>query len=146
MLPVWNPYHLCNINKIEMIQHRMARFVLGCPWRRDLTESITSMLSSLGWPSLQLRRKCARLTLLFKLLHNFLVISPEYLPVPSPVTTTRANHDFKFLHYKTSIDCYKFSFFPRTVPEWNALPSYIVNEQTLNSFKKSLYQYCNIII
>ena len=69
------------------------------------------MLSSLGWPSLQLRRKCARLTLLFKLLHNFLVILPEYLPVPSPVTTTKANHDFKFLHYQNSIDCYKFSFF-----------------------------------
>ena len=76
---LWDPYHLCNINKIEMIQHRVARFVLGCPWRRDLRDSITSILSSLGWPSWQLRRKCARLTLLFKLLHNFLVISPEYL-------------------------------------------------------------------
>ena len=142
---VWDPYHLCNVNKIEMIQHRAARFVLGCPWRKDFRDSITSMLSLLGWPSLQLRRKCARLTLLFKLLHNFLVISPEYLPVLSPVTTTRANHDFKFLHYQTSIDCYKFSFFPRTVPEWNALPPYIVNEQTLNSFKNSLYQYCKLI-
>ena len=142
---VWDPYHLCNVNKIEMIQHRAARFVLGCPWRRDFRDSITSMLSLLGWPSLQLRRKCARLTLLFKLLHNFLVISPEYLPVLSPVTTTRANHDFKFLHYQTSIDCYKFSFIPRTVPEWNALPPYIVNEQTLNSFKNSLYQYCKLI-
>ena len=129
-----------------MIQHRAACFVLGCPWRRDLRDSTTSMLSLLGWPSLQLRRKCARLTLLFKLLHNVLVISPEYLPVPSPVTTTRANHDFKFLHYQTSIDCYKISFIPRTVSEWNALPSYIVNEQTSDSFKKSLYQYCNIII
>ena len=129
-----------------MIQHRVTRFVLGCPRRRDLRDSITSMLSSLGWPSLQLRRKCARLTLLFKFLHNFMVISPEYLPVPSLVTTTRANHDFKFLHYQTSIDCYKFSFFPRMVPEWNALPSYIVNEQTLNSLKKSLYQYCNLIL
>ena len=131
MLPQFGiPYHLWNINKIEMIQHRAACFVLGCPWRRDFRDSITSMLSLLGWPSLQLRRKCARLTLLFKLLHNFLVISPEYLPVPSPVTTTRANHDVKFLHYQTSIDCYKFSFIPRTVPEWNALPSYNYSKWT----------------
>ena len=79
---VWNPCHLYNINKIETIQHRAARFVLGCPWRRDLRDSITSMVSSLGWPSLQLRRKCARLALLFNLVRNFLVISPEYLPVP----------------------------------------------------------------
>ena len=26
---VRDPYHLCNVNKIEMIQHRAARFVLG---------------------------------------------------------------------------------------------------------------------
>ena len=107
---VWDPYHICNINKIEMIQHRAAHFVLGCPWRRDHRDSITSLLSSLERPSLQLRRKCSRLTSLFMLLHNVLVISPEYLPVPLPVTKMRANHDFKFLHYQTSVDCYKFSF------------------------------------
>ena len=69
------------------------------------------MLSSLGWASLQLRRKGARLILLLKLLHILLVISPEYLQVPSPVTKMRANHDFKFLRYQTFVDCYKFPFF-----------------------------------
>ena len=64
---VWDPYHLHNINKIEVIQCRTACFVLGCPRKRDLRDNITSMLSSLGWLSLQLRRKCARFTLLFKL-------------------------------------------------------------------------------
>ena len=49
---VWDPYHRRNINKIEMIQHRVVYFVLGCPWIRDIKNSITSMLSSLGWPSL----------------------------------------------------------------------------------------------
>ena len=31
---IWDPYHLKDINKIEMIQHRAARFVLNRPWRR----------------------------------------------------------------------------------------------------------------
>ena len=35
---VWDPYLLCNINKIEMIQHRATHFVLGCPWRRDIRD------------------------------------------------------------------------------------------------------------
>ena len=61
---IWDPYHLKDINKIEMIQHRAARFVLSRPWRRNMRDSITEMLTSLGWPPLQLRRKCARLTLL----------------------------------------------------------------------------------
>ena len=32
------------------------------------------MLLTLGWPSLYLRRKCARLVLMFKLLHNLLTV------------------------------------------------------------------------
>ena len=40
-------YHLCNINKIEMIQHRTATFMLGCPWRRDIRDSITPLLHHL---------------------------------------------------------------------------------------------------
>ena len=64
------------------------------------------------------------------------IVSAEYLPVWSPVTKTRANHDFKFLHYQTSVNCYKFSFFSRIVPERSTIPSYTVIEQTLNSLKK----------
>ena len=49
---IWDPYHCNNINKIEMIQHRAARFVLNCPWRRDIRDGISSMLQLLGWPTL----------------------------------------------------------------------------------------------
>ena len=55
---VWDlyQYRLCNINKKgEMIHHRTAFFVLGCPWRRAIKDSITSMLSSLGCPLLHFR-------------------------------------------------------------------------------------------
>ena len=105
-----------------MIQHRAACYVLG--WEKNSRDSITAMLSSLRWPSLQLRIKWATLILLFKVLHGFLVISPEYLPVLS-MTKMRANHDFKFLHYHTSVDYYKTEvlLLPRTAPEWNSLPS-----------------------
>ena len=47
-----------------MIQHRAARFVLNKPWRRHHRDSITEMLNELNWPSLQERRKQARLILL----------------------------------------------------------------------------------
>ena len=32
-----------------------------------------------------------------------------------------------FIHYQTSIDNYKYAFFPRTVPDWNNLPARIVS-------------------
>ena len=69
-----------------------------------LIYGITDMLTSLEWPPLQLRRKCARLTLLYKIIHNLTEIPNSYLPTLSPVTITRSNHEQKFLHYHTSID------------------------------------------
>ena len=90
---------------------------------------------------LTLRRKCARLTLLYKIIHNLTEIPNSYLPTLSPVTITRSNHEQKFLHYHTSIDNYKYSFFPRTIPEWNGLPQDIINQQTIDSFKQLLYNH-----
>ena len=141
---ILDPYHQNNINKLEMIQHRAVHFVLGHPWRKSTRDSISSMLQSIGWPTLQLRRKCARLILMYKLLHNLLTIPTSYLPSPPPATMTRSSHDFKFLHYQPVLDCYKYSFIPRTVPEWNNLPLQIINGLTLNAFKKSLYNHFEI--
>jgi len=62
------------------------------PWRRNMQDSITEMLTSLEWPPLQLRRKCARLTLLYKIIHNLNEIPSSYLPTLSPVTIKYNNH------------------------------------------------------
>ena len=113
--------------ELEMIQHRAARFVLNQPWRRNVRDSISSLLSSLKWPTLQLRRESIRLILLHTIINNILQIPTNYLPTPSPITTTRSRNDMKFLHYQPTIDCFKYSFFPRTIPEWNQLPSDIAH-------------------
>ena len=47
----------------KAIQHRAARWVLG---RYDRLDSVTDMISSLKWRSLELRRSHARLCLLYK--------------------------------------------------------------------------------
>ena len=82
-------YHLKDINKIQMAQHRAARFILKQPWRRNVRDSISEMLESLKWPALEQRRKCARLTLLYKIIHDFIKIRTDYLPILSPITMTR---------------------------------------------------------
>ena len=33
---IWDPYHQTVVSKLEMIQHRAARFVLNKPWHRLL--------------------------------------------------------------------------------------------------------------
>ena len=46
---IWDPYTASNINRLEMIQRRSARYVLN---RHHNRSSVTSMLKQLKWPSL----------------------------------------------------------------------------------------------
>ena len=71
---IWDPYQQYAIDKLEMIQHRAARFVLNRPWKRHQRDSITDMLRELNWPSLQDRRKYARLILMYKVVNRLLIV------------------------------------------------------------------------
>ena len=51
--PIWDPFHHNLINQLEMIQHRAARFVLNRPWTRGHHDSITEMLCTLEWTTLE---------------------------------------------------------------------------------------------
>ena len=59
--PIWDPYQHKLIYKLEMIQHRAARFVLNQQWSEHHRHSISEMLYNLNWPSLEAKRKQARL-------------------------------------------------------------------------------------
>ena len=122
-----------------MIQHRAACFVLRKAQRRNVRDSVSSMLAELQWPSCTISK--AKVCKINLIIHNIVSIPPTYLPVPTPLSSTRSNHGQKFLHYHTSVDCYKFSFFPRTVPEWNDLPARIVQSNSLDTFKEYLHEY-----
>ena len=117
---------------------------LNQPWRRNVRDSINSLLSSLKWPTLQLRRESARVILFYKIINHILQILINYFSTPSPVITTRSRNDMKFLHYQPIINYFKYSFFPRTIPEWNRLSSGIVHADIFDSFKNLLYQYYNM--
>ena len=48
---IWGPYQQESIKKLEMVQHRAARFVTNTPHRRTEENqiSITGMIQELGW-------------------------------------------------------------------------------------------------
>jgi len=50
---VWSPHLVEDINKIEMVQHHAARIVHNNFTR---TASVTTMLTQLNWPTLDLSR------------------------------------------------------------------------------------------
>jgi len=119
---VWDPYYNSHIQQLEKVQRRAARWINNDYSRFS---SVTAMLNELSWPSLQTRRKISRLQILHKILNNQLAISipPYYL---QPTRTTRSYHQLHFIIPSSSTTSYQFSYFSRTMKEWNTLPLHII--------------------
>ena len=63
--------------------------------------------------------------------------SSEYVAVNSN-RLTRNKHDKTMNEFFCHSDVYMYSFFPRTVTEWNKLPSQLVNEDCPVAFSDGL--------
>ena len=132
---VWDPHLKKDIAALESVQRRAARFV-----KHDYrsTSSVTAMLQDLGWKNLADRRKDLRLALLFKIVHGHVKVSADTLGLKPPTRSTRAQHQHKFQIPRATTNELKHSFVNRTVPEWNSLPAYIAEADSVSSFKTKL--------
>ncbi|KAI8504923.1 hypothetical protein Bbelb_170320 [Branchiostoma belcheri] len=114
---IWDPYLRKDIDTLEMVNRRAARFVTSNHRRQDV--SVTALLHDLRWPSLQSRRQQARLVMMYKITNGLVAIPPSRL-IPA-VARTRANHAHKYKTLRPHCDIAKYSFYARTIPEWNNL-------------------------
>ena len=131
----WDPYQKNHIELLNKVQSRAARFC--CNDYRN-TSSVSSMVKNLSWPSLADRRTVVRLAELHKIVHGSSPISGEGI-LRKPIRSNRSNPSgMSFINLSSRLDCYKFSFFPRTVRDWNVLPPKIKNMSSLDSFKGSI--------
>jgi hypothetical protein len=89
------------------------------------------MLATLEWKSLQDRRKDARLGMLYKIV-NDKVKGDRLVP---PLRLTRNMHQLSFQIPSSRSDYRTFSYFPRTIRDWNSLPPDIVSAKALDAFK-----------
>jgi hypothetical protein len=131
---VWDPHTLKNIKRLEGVQHRAARFVVhNYSWEA----SGAALASDLSWPTLEQRRAEARLSNMYKLTHNLMDIDPtQYLT--AGCRRTRSNHPYKYRQVQTSHNYYAYSYFPRTIVQWNRLPGNIVLTENLEAFRGAL--------
>ena len=49
-----------------------------------------------------------------------------------------ASHESQYTRYFAYSDALKNSFFPRTIPVWNSLPSSVVSSKTIEEFKAQI--------
>ena len=121
-------------NRIEMVQHRAARYVVN---RYHNTSSVTSMLEDLKWPTLEERRQRARLVLMYKIVNGLVKIdATDRLVQPSRLSRNMGQHSFQIPPCNTII--WKESIYPKPTRDWKALPTDTDTAKSLESFKTHL--------
>jgi len=131
----WDPYTQKNIWELEMVQRRAARFVVSNYSREPGT--VTNIMTDLQWPTLESRRMVSRLCLLHKAIHNQVAVTlPPY--ITQPTRHTRQSHQQRYLQVRTNTKTHQYSFFPRTIKEWNGLPPNILAINEADLFKTAV--------
>ena len=128
--PVCDPYYNIDTYKLEKVQRRAARWIL---FEYSRTISVTSLLSTLNIPTLQQRRQSSRLTLFYKIINNSLPISIS-AHYQRTQFHTRQHHLNHFILPQATLNTYKYSFYPRTIKDWNNLPINVIESRDIDKF------------
>ena len=122
---VWDPTVRVEIERIEQVQHRAARWVCGKGPRAEV--SVSGLLRTLGWHSLQDRRRIQRLVLFYKIIKNDLNIDQTHLDLHlhRPNTYKKHSENLRILNGKDKNSPLWNGTVARTIKDWNALDNNI---------------------
>ncbi|KAL8563420.1 hypothetical protein ACOMHN_054782 [Nucella lapillus] len=116
---VWDPHTRQDIDLLEKVQKRAARFACNCYFERA-PGTVTNLLRKLQWDSLETRRHHNRLGMLYRIENGLVDIPPSTLYRPSHSRTSGRNSTVIFQEHSKHPALHN-SFVPRTVREWNKL-------------------------
>ena len=131
---IWDPHLEKDIQQLEAIQRRAARFVV-----QDFSRysSVKSYLNDLKWAPLKDRRRDIRLTFLFKIVTGRVAVQAEGTLLPAD-SRTRHKHKHKYKHLPATCNqCLNF-FFINSIPDWNSLPEACITADTVTAFQSRL--------
>src|SRR5271170_7107556 len=95
------------------------------------------MLNNLPLEHLAIRRKHARLCMLFKMSKGLTpMLCPDEFRLKA--LQRRTDNGYSFEHFVSHSDPLFSSFFPRTVRDWNSLPENLVSLHSLEHFSSAL--------
>jgi len=135
---VWSPWQRRDVEKLERINRRAARFVTNDFYR---TSSVTNMIHQLGWQQLETRRQNSRLSFFHKIIHHQTCVSLGDITSTSPERTTLTRSDANNVVIPFArTDTYQHSFGPSVCNSWNNLPTYIKETITIEHFKNQINQ------
>ena len=134
---VWDPYLVHHLEALDAVRRAGFRMITK-NHRRNY--GVTAGIEGMGWEDWSRQRTRSRLALLFKILEGDTLIDPGPLAVP-PDYIARTDHFRKVNSIFSRTDYRKYSFFPRTIRDWNALPTAAVSCGNIEQFKEFLNVY-----
>ena len=107
------------------------------------TVTFYTMLASLKWPTLAQRRKIDRLKLFYRIMYNssVLILPPYYPYYQYTRRNTRSHHHLHLIQRQINTTAYQQSFFPRTIKDWNHLPTNVIEIQNFDTFQTQLFNF-----
>ena len=94
---IWDPHTKVKTEQIEKVQRRAARLTT---FNFDRMASVSAMLETLGWRTLEQRRADSRLCLFYQIVNNMVAVPlPDYIK-PNP-RTSRRGHSMTFQQIHT---------------------------------------------
>ena len=131
---IWDSHYKSDIDRLERIQHRAARFICQ-DYSSRMPGCVTAMLENLDLPSLQERRKHLRLIFMFKVVEGLVPAMPpdqfftevtrrkrqikarqfDGCITSNVVEKSVVNNTRAFIIPKSATEQYKHSYFVKTV-------------------------------
>ena len=118
-----------------MINHRRLKFASGGEIQ------VASAICCLS--SFECHRTQFSLTFFYKIHSGTVSLEKDKYLTPAPNTRrTIPSRDSQLTRYVDYSDALKNSFFPRSIPLWNSLPSSVVSSKTTEKFKDLIKITC----
>ena len=115
-----------------MVQRRAARWVTG---RYHNISSVTDMLHSLDWRTLEQRLVDSRLCMLYKIRKNLLAIEEDKY-----FQRGTGRRFLQCRQIRADKDYSRFSFFPQTIIQWNQFPNPTCSATSPETFKTNVWK------
>lgn len=130
---VWDPPTLLDTAKLEKLQSLATRYVLG-KLAKETSFSKNTRLNLLNWESLEHCRTVFRLKLFYDVYFSQNGMPRESYIFPPHHISARIDHVYKVREIDCKCSAFFHSFFPKTIRQWNRLPSSVFVHHSSNTF------------
>ena len=125
----WSPHYQKNIEILESVQRRAARWMAGSVWSQNSmkwSKSYEQCLTELNLPSLRARRLFLLNLQTYKIVHSLDCINFQKYYRFCNNLSSRSYHPLHICLLPSRVNTFRYSFFVNAPFIWNQLPGYLL--------------------